>query len=93
MTERSEALAQLSRILGDDSLRSASPDQVREAVASKLALLVDGLVTEAVRSDDVFDHSSGVRYVEQRLQALGGIVGPELQHEALESARELIERW
>jgi hypothetical protein len=68
VTERSEALAQLSRILGDDSLRSASPDQAREAVRSKLMLLIDGLVAEAAQSDDVFDRDSGLAYVEQRLQ-------------------------
>jgi hypothetical protein len=93
VTERSEALAQIARMLGDESLRSASPDQAREAVRSKLPLLIDGLVAEAAQSDDVFDQASGLSYVEQRLQALAAIFGEDLQAPALEGAREQIEKW
>lgn len=93
MTERSEALAQLSRILGEERLRSASPDEVRETVVSKLTLLIDGLVAEAAQSDDVFDRDSGLTYVEQRLQSLSDLVGADLQQQVLEGAREQIEKW
>jgi hypothetical protein len=93
VTERSEALAQIARILGDESLRSASPDQAREAVRSKLPLLIDGLVAEAAQSDDVFDSESGLSYVEQRLQALTDVVGGDSVRDVLEGAREQIEKW
>jgi len=93
VTERSEALAQLSRMLGEESLRSASPDQAREAVRSKQALLIDGLVAEAAQSDDVFDRDSGLAYVEQRLQSLAELIDGDLRREVLEGAREQIEKW
>lgn len=93
MIERSEALAQLSRILGEESLRSASPERIRESVESKLTLLIDGLVAEAAQSDDVFDRDSGLTYVEQRLQALSELIGSNLQKQVLQVAREQIEKW
>ena len=93
MTERSEALTQLSRILGEERLRSASPEEVRETVASKLAMLIDGLVGEAAQSDDVFDRDSGLAYVEQRLQSLADLIGAGMQQQVLEGAREQIEKW
>lgn len=93
MTERSEALAQLSRILGDESLRSASPDAARAALASRTGLLIDGLVAEAAQSDDVFDRDSGLAYVERRLESLSGVIGADLREQVLEAAREQIEKW
>jgi hypothetical protein len=93
VTERSEALAQLSRMLGDARLRSASPDQLREAVRMKQSLLVDGLVAEAAQSDDVFDRDSGLAYVEQRLESLAELMDGDLRRRVLEGAREQIEKW
>ncbi|MGE0688897.1 MAG: hypothetical protein AB7P33_19320 [Dehalococcoidia bacterium] len=93
MTERSEALTQLSRILGDESLRSASPDAASAALASRTVLLIDGLVAEAAQSDDVFDRDSGLAYVERRLESLSGVIGADLREQVLEAAREQIEKW
>lgn len=93
MTERSEALAQLSRILGDAGLRSATPEKAREAVRSKLSMLIDGIVAEAAQSDDVFDRDSGLAYVELRLQQLADLIGPGARQEALDGAREQISQW
>jgi hypothetical protein len=93
MTERSEALAQLSRILGDGSLRSASLEEARKAVRTESAKFLDGLVAEAARSDDVFDRESAMLYIEQRLVSLSELIDKDLKRELCDGAREQIEKW
>ena len=93
MTERSEALAQLARLVGDDSLRSASPEEARVILNRELYRLVESLVDEAAQSDDVFDRDSGLAYFEHRLQALAGLIDNELRDEMSVIARERIENW
>jgi hypothetical protein len=93
VTERSEGLAQLSRLLGDDSLRSAAPDEARLTLRKNAARLVDGLVDEAAQSDDVFDRDSAVAYVDQRLHSLAELLDADLRRELSEAARDRIEHW
>jgi hypothetical protein len=93
MTERSEALAQLSRLLADDGLRSASPEEARAVLHRQSGKLLDGLVDEAAQSDDVFDRDSALGYIDQRLLALSGLIDDELRRELSEGARDRIENW
>jgi hypothetical protein len=62
-----EALAQIARLLGDDSLRVAGIEEVRLRVAEGLDLLAEGLLAEAVASDDVTDVESALSFLEARL--------------------------
>jgi len=93
MTERSEALVQLSRLVGDDSLRFASLEEARTVLRRESSRLLDGLVDEAAQSDDVFDRDSAFAYIEQRLHALAEFVDDDLRRELSEAARHRIENW
>ena len=93
MTERAEALAQLSRLLGDEALRGATPEAARQAVGQNLAALVDGLVEETAASDDVFDRESAASYLEQRLQFLAEFIEPEDKAKLAAALRQRIEKW
>ena len=70
MAARPETLAQLARMLGDDSLRSASEADIARAVEARFDRLVDALVAETADSDDVFDRESAIHYAELRLSVL-----------------------
>ena len=93
MTERPEALAQLSRLLRDDSLRSASPEEARTRLRQLSTRLVDGLVEEAAQSDDVFDRDSAIAYIEGRLSSLSDLIDEDLRRQLSEGARDRIETW
>ena len=93
MTERSEGLVQLSRLLGDVGLRFSSPEAARAAVRTGRQALLDGLVNEAAQSDDVFDIESALRYVEERLRSLSDLVDEDLRRELRDAATEQIEKW
>ena len=93
MTERAEALAQLSRILGDEKLRTATPAAARQAVGENLMALVDALAEETAASDDVFDRESAASYVEQRLQFLAEFIEARDRAKLEAALRERIEKW
>ena len=93
MTERSEALAQLSRLTGDARLRATTPDQARELLQQDFARLLSGLVEEAAQSDDVFDSDSALVYLDGRLRDLAEVLGPELRSRLAAAARDEIEKW
>ena len=93
MTERSEALTQLSRLTGDAGLRSATPDQAREILQKDFTRLLSGLVEEAAQSDDVFDRDSALVYIDERLRDLADLLGPDLRARLETAAREQIEKW
>ena len=93
MTERSEARAQLARLLGDESLRSAAPEDARATLRQHVSRLVDGLVDEAARSDDVFDRDSALTYLERRLESLSDVIDGDLRREVSDMARDRIEHW
>lgn len=93
MTERSEALAQLARLLEDESLRSVSPERVSAVLAEQKERLAAALVDEAARSDDVFDRDSALAYLERRLDALATLIDGQVRTALLQFARDDIERW
>jgi hypothetical protein len=88
-----EALAQLARLLGDDSLRSASAPAVQHAIDNRFERLVTGLLDEAMASDDVSDRDSAVDFLDRRLATFGALLSDE-QHSRLRTAiRAKIEAW
>ena len=86
-------MAQLSRLLGDASLRGASAEVARAAVAKSLERLADGLIAEAAASDDVFDHESAASYLEQRLRSLEELIDEPQRKELDGALRMRIENW
>lgn len=93
MNEPAEALAQLARLLGDESLRTAAPEAARSAAARAVPRLADGLTAEAAASDDVSDQESALSYIDQRLQALSVVIDASTRAQVRDAAREHIEKW
>jgi hypothetical protein len=88
-----EALAQLSRLLGE-ALPAAAPEaDVQAAVESRFQRLVDGLVAEAAASDDVYDRDSAFEFVEARLPDLRGWLSEQQATRLRDAVRGRIERW
>ena len=93
MSERAEALAQLSRLLGDASLRAAPDDALRRAVSSSLDRLADSLVAEAAASDDVFDRDSAQAYLDHRLAFLAAAVDDDQLNALQQAVTGRIAQW
>jgi hypothetical protein len=93
MATDQEALAQLARLLGDMSLRSASSETAREQVERGFERLVDGLLTEAVASDDVINHHSALAFISDRLQFFGPLLSDDQRTRLKEALMEKIEAW
>ncbi len=93
MANDPEALAQLARLLGDDSLRGSNLDALRVAVDQRFERLIDGLVAEAASSDDVFDSESALSFLDSRLDFLDGLLSKEQRSRLNEALRGKIEAW
>ena len=63
MANDPEALAQIARLLRDERLRDASPDEAQRRIEQDLERLADGLVLEATASDDVTDQPSAIVFI------------------------------
>lgn len=74
MAQNPEALAQIARLLGDDSLRNATAEEVRRVASLRLERLVEGLVAEAASSDDVTDRESALFFLEARIGQFRGLL-------------------
>lgn len=88
-----EAQAQLARLLRDESLRSASEDELRAAIDRRFGTLVEGLVAEASSSDDVTDRETGLSFVQLRLRSLSSVLDVQMTSRLLEGVREKISQW
>jgi len=93
MAARPEILTQLARMLGDDSLRSATDAQVRAAVERRFDVLVAAVVAETADSDDVFDRESALRYATLRLEALGAVLSPETASRLKDAVTPRLASW
>ena len=88
-----EAQTQLARLLRDESLRAASPNELHEAVEAGFDLLVEGLVAEAAASDDVLDQDSALSFVRMRLETLTSVLDESQASRLFEAVRGKIEAW
>ena len=88
-----EALTQLARLLGVESLRDSSAEAVQAGFDARFTHLVHALVDEAAASDDVIDCESAMAYIEGRLRFLGPLLTEEQQSRLYEALREKIEAW
>jgi len=93
MAPEPEALAQIARLLGDASLRSASPETVSAAVEAGFERLVAGLLEEAAASDDVTDRTSALEFLEARLAYLAQLMTGEQKARLSSALRAKIETW
>jgi hypothetical protein len=88
-----EAITQLARLLGDESLRLASTDASTDQVERGFERLVDGLLAEAVASDDVIDRESAMEFINDRLRFFGPLLTDDQRSRLEEALREKIEAW
>jgi hypothetical protein len=93
MAEDPEALAQISRLLGDSSLRAADAEEVRRAVEGGMQRLVEGLYAEAAASDDVIDRESALAFLDDRLRFLGPLLSEDQRTRAWDALLAMIETW
>lgn len=93
MAVRPEVLAQLARMLGDDSLRAAGDEQVQAAVEERFDALVRAIVAETAGSEDVFDRTSALSYLESRLAFLSAVLRSEQVARIRESAAKSMQSW
>ena len=93
MSERAEALAQLARMLGDESLRTATLPDARATLSSSFEQLADALVLEATASDDVYDRSSALSYVDKRLEFLSSVLEAPQLDGLREAVSQRVEQW
>jgi hypothetical protein len=93
MASDPEAQTQLARLLRDESLRSAPADVLREAIDERFDVLVEGIVGEALASDDVTDQASGISFVQLRLQSLSSVLSEHQTSRLMEGVREKIAAW
>ena len=93
MAGNPEARTQLARLLGDERLRAAPIEAVREAVDEQFDLLVDGLVAETAASDDVMDRETGLSFARLRVDALQAVLSESQAIRLYEAVRGKIEAW
>ncbi len=97
-------IRQLTRLLGEEALSSElfaagdhlsqeQRERLQAAVEAGLPRLVQGLLEEAVASDDVVDAASADAFLEDRLLFLGDLLTEE-QREAIRGEyRKASQRW
>ena len=93
MAEDPEALAQMARLLGDESLRLAAAEDVRTEAERRLPMLVDGLLAEAAASDDVVDRESALAFLADRLAFLGPLLSEDQRERVWEALVAKVEAW
>jgi hypothetical protein len=93
MASDPEAQTQLARLLRDESLRAAPAGVLRDAVDARFDVLIEGIVGEALASDDVTDQASALSFVELRLQSLSSVLSEQQTSRLLQAVREKIAAW
>jgi hypothetical protein len=93
MASDPEAQIQLARLLRDESLRAVAVNALRAAVDERFELLVEGIIIEAMASDDVIDQESAVSFISLRLQSLNSVLTEQQTSRLLEAVREKIAAW
>ena len=88
-----EALAQLSRLLGESISPGASEAEVQRVLHDRLELLAAGIVNEAAASDDVFDTASALEFVTARLRDFERFLSGEQRRSVMEAATRRIDAW
>jgi hypothetical protein len=88
-----EALAQLSRLLGEALPPAASRAVAQAAIERHFSHLVDGLVAEAAASDDVYDRDSALEFIDARLRDLAAWLSDEQSSRLRSAVRGTIEAW
>jgi hypothetical protein len=98
-------LAQLSRLLGADDLRSlvgrgregggegVDLARLRSFFDARVEPLARALLEEAVASDDVVDAASAETYLEDRLAFFGELLSEEQGRRVRASYMETVRRW
>ena len=93
MADDPEARTQIARLLMDERLRNAAPDEVSRAVDDGIERLAEGIVAEASASDDVSDRESALAFVESRLEFLAGLLSNEQTQRVRRAIEERVRSW
>ena len=93
MATHPEALAQLSRLLGEALPSAASRSEAQVVVERHFSELIEGLVAEAAASDDVFDRDSAYEFIDARLRDLAAWLSDEQLSRLRGAVRGKIEAW
>ena len=88
-----EALAQLSRLLGEALPSATSRAEAQAAIERHFGRLVDGLVAESAASDDVHDRESAFEFVDARLRDLAVWLNNDQSSRLRAAVRGTIEAW
>jgi hypothetical protein len=88
-----EALAQLSRLLGEALSPATSRAEAQAAIERHFGRLVHGLVAEATASDDVHDRESALEFVDVRLRDFAAWLGDEQSSRLRSAVHGTIEAW
>ena len=91
--EHPEALAQLTRLLGEAGLRNAPADIVSAAIDSHFDRLVDGLVAEAAANDDVVSREAALLFFDDRLRFLSPLISSEQSARLRDALAERTAAW
>lgn len=98
-------LAQLARLLGHEELRRASfgggragaeaigIERLRALINERLERFAQGLLAEAVASDDVVDAESAEAYLDDRLAFFGELLSEEQGAQLRELYMSAARRW
>ena|SRR3990170_3728161 len=97
-------IRQLARLLGDEALpdrlsagegtlSDEQTQRLRTSVEADLPRIAQGLLEEAVASDDVVDAASADAFLEDRLLFLGDLLTEEQRQAIRREYREASRRW
>jgi hypothetical protein len=93
MATHPEALAQIARLLGDESLRLAGLEKMQTAIERGFERLSQGILAEVAASDDVSDRESAYDFVEHRLEFLGPLLNAGQRSRLRDDIRGKIDAW
>ena len=88
-----ETLTQIARLLAEELSVSANAAEVQRAVERRFDFLIDGLISETVASDDVFDRASAREFLEARLSDLSDWLTGDQTSRLREALQGKIEAW
>lgn len=83
----------MARLLMEERLRDASPEELSRAVDTGFERLAEGIVAEASASDDVVDRESALAFVNARIEFLGPLLSNDQKQRLRAAIEEKVASW
>jgi hypothetical protein len=83
----------MARLLMEERLRDASPEELSRAVDAGFEQLAEGIVAEASASDDVVDRESALAFVNARIEFLGPLLSNDQKQRLRAAIEEKVASW